>query len=149
MQMRDAMKIELASTAGIDLFSIAILTPPPQDPYGTPATSTSKMSVESTPGPAFRTEMQIPATPVTDFSMLEAQKENIRPLSTGRSASTLSNIFSKERAEAERTLQLGHDSHQRAIETANQREAEGEEMEDGIMDVLDPYVKYVELETNL
>lgn len=32
MQMRDAMRIELASTAGIDLFSIAILTPPPQDP---------------------------------------------------------------------------------------------------------------------
>ena len=107
------------------------------------------MSLDSTPGPASRTEVQIPATPVTDFALLDAQKENIRPLSTGRSASTLSNIFSKERAEAERTLQLGHDSHQRAIETANQREAEGEEMEDGIMDVLDPYVKYVELETNL
>jgi checkpoint serine/threonine-protein kinase len=88
-----------------------------------------------------RRELEIPATPVTDFTLLEAQKENIRPLSTGRSASTLSNIFTKERAEAERVLQLGHEAHRRAIDVANQREADGEEMEDGVMDVLDPYVK--------
>lgn len=99
------------------------------------------MSLDGTPGPAARHELQIPATPVTDFALLESQKENIRPLSTGRSASTLSNIFSKERVEAERILQEGHELHQRAIEIASQREAEGEEMEDGVMDVLDPHVK--------
>lgn len=99
------------------------------------------MSLEGTPGPAARHLLEVPATPVTDFTLLEAQKENIRPLSTGRSASTLSNIFSKERTEADRVLQEGHEVHQRAIETATQREAEGEEMEDGVMDVLDPHVK--------
>ncbi|KAJ9104483.1 hypothetical protein QFC21_001979 [Naganishia friedmannii] len=88
-------------------------------------------------------ELEIPATPVTDFTLLEAQKENIRPLSTGRSALTLSNIFTKERAEAERVLQLGHETHRRAVDVANQREADGEEMEEGVMDVLDPYVKYI------
>lgn len=105
------------------------------------ATNTLKMSLEGTPGSASRRALDVPATPVTDFALLEAQKENIRPLSTGRSASTLSNIFSKERTEAEKVLQEGHEAHQRAIETASRLEAEGEEMEDGVMDVLDPHVK--------
>ncbi len=82
-----------------------------------------------------------PTTPITNFSVLEDQKENIRPLSTGRSAATLSTIFAAEKAEAERVVHEGHERCRKIIEEAERRENDGEEMEEGIVDVLDPYCK--------
>lgn len=84
-----------------------------------------------------------PTTPITNFSVLEDQKENIRPLSTGRSAATLSTIFAAEKAEAERVVHEGHERCRKMIEEAERRENDGEEMEEGIVDVLDPYCKYL------
>lgn len=84
-------------------------------------------------------------TPTTDLSALIDQKENIRPLSTGRSASTLSELFTKDRSEAERQVAEGHRRWRELIEECNKREEAGEEMpeEEELMDVLDPYVRYV------
>lgn len=45
-----------------------------------------------------------PATPITDFSALEGQKENIQPLSTGRSAHALSTIFAQRPKQLEKDL---------------------------------------------
>ena len=77
-------------------------------------------------------------TPTTDFAVIEAQKENIRPHVSGRSAATLSNVFGKS-SETDRLIQEGHEAHQKAIEEAEKRDREGEEMQDGIADVLDAY----------
>jgi checkpoint serine/threonine-protein kinase len=67
-------------------------------------------------------------------------------LSTGRSAATLSTIFAAEKQEAERVVNEGHERHRKAIAEAERRENEGEEMEEGIVDVLDPYCKCVHTE---
>nr|XP_018261155.1 BUB protein kinase [Kwoniella dejecticola CBS 10117]OBR83313.1 BUB protein kinase [Kwoniella dejecticola CBS 10117] len=80
--------------------------------------------------------------PVTDFALIESQKENIRPLASGRSAATLSNVF-KEPTAADKVVQEGHDRFRKDIEEAERRDKEGEDMIDGIQDVLDVYNKYI------
>ncbi|WWC72267.1 uncharacterized protein I206_106229 [Kwoniella pini CBS 10737] len=80
--------------------------------------------------------------PVTDFALIESQKENIRPLATGRSAATLSNVF-KEPTAADKVVQDGHERFRKDIEEAERRDKEGEDMVDGIQDVLDVYNKYI------
>jgi checkpoint serine/threonine-protein kinase len=83
----------------------------------------------------------IPATPTTDFALIQAQKENIVPLSTGRSAAILSNVLTKDRTEADRMVHEGHERHKRLIEETKSREAEGDELPVGVNDVLDPYCR--------
>jgi checkpoint serine/threonine-protein kinase len=96
----------------------------------------------ATPGGGnLTTSRDIPATPTTDFTLIEAQKENIVPLSTGRSAAILSNVLTKERSEADRMVHEGHERHKRMIEETNRREAEGDELPNGINDVLEPYCR--------
>ena len=79
-----------------------------------------------------------PPTPITDFASLETQKENIRPLESGRSAATLSSLFGKD-TEAEAILKEGHEKYERLVKEAEKREQEGEDMEDGVSDLLDAY----------
>ena len=79
-----------------------------------------------------------PPTPITDFASLETQKENIRPLESGRSAATLSSLFGKD-AEAEAILKEGHEKYERLVKEAERREQEGGDMEDGVSDLLDAY----------
>jgi hypothetical protein len=48
--------------------------------------------------------------PTTDFALIESQKENIRPLPTGRSAATLSTLFEKDaESEVERADRRGRE----------------------------------------
>lgn len=75
--------------------------------------------------------------PVTDFALIESQKENIRPLAGGRSAATLGALFSRDKDDEEITR--GIEKLQGEIEEAERREREGEEMEDG--DLLDVYCR--------
>lgn len=91
--------------------------------------------------PRVATQQMADATPTTDFAMFESQKENIRPLASGRSAATLSSLFEKN--EAEKVIQDGHVQHRNDIEEAERRDREGEEMADGFMDLLDVYNKFV------
>ena len=81
------------------------------------------------------------ATPTTDFALIESQKENIRPLASGRSAATLGSLV--ERTEREKVIQEGHERHQKEIEDAERRDAQGGEMAEGIQDVLDVYNRCV------
>lgn len=81
---------------------------------------------------------ETPPTPITDFASLETQKENIRPLESGRSAATLSSLFSKD-AEAEAILKEGHEKYDFLVKEAERREQEGEDMADGVSDLLDAY----------
>ncbi|OXG21450.1 checkpoint serine/threonine-protein kinase [Cryptococcus neoformans Ze90-1] len=80
--------------------------------------------------------------PTTDFALIESQKENIRPLATGRSAATLSTVF-KEPSAADKLLQQGHEQHRKAIQEADRRDAADEDMPDGLSDVLDVYNQYI------
>lgn len=77
--------------------------------------------------------------PTTDFALIESQKENIRPLASGRSAATLSTLSDKETSEA--VIAQGHEQYKRLVEEAEKRDREGEDMEDGITDLLDAYYK--------
>lgn len=80
------------------------------------------------------------AAPVTDFALIESQKENIRPLASGRSAATLGVLFDKARSdEGSRVVQEGIERFQKDIEEAERRDREGEDMVDGVQDVLDVY----------
>ncbi|WWD19886.1 hypothetical protein CI109_104355 [Kwoniella shandongensis] len=80
--------------------------------------------------------------PTTDFALIESQKENIRPLASGRSAATLSSVF-KEPSAVDKVVQEGHERHRKDIEEAERRDKEGEDMIDGVQDVLDVYNKYI------
>lgn len=82
--------------------------------------------------------MQPPPTPTTDFALIESQKENIRPLATGRSAATLSSLFEKD-SEADRVLNEGHEKYKGLIAEAERRDREGEDMAEGVLDLLDAY----------
>lgn len=84
-----------------------------------------------------------PDAPVTDFAVFESQKENIRPLASGRSAAALSAVFVKEPSATEKALEAEHDRFRAEIEEAERRDKEGEEMVDGVQDVLDVYNKYI------
>lgn len=83
------------------------------------------------------------AAPTTDFALIEEQKENIRPLASGRSAATLGAIFDSRSDEAARVLEEGVERFRKQIAEAERREREGEDMEDGVQDVLDLYHKCV------
>ncbi|EIW72040.1 hypothetical protein TREMEDRAFT_26019 [Tremella mesenterica DSM 1558] len=78
-------------------------------------------------------------TPITDFSLIESQKENIRPLPTGRSASTLNTIFTpgnsstQQQEEKERYFRD-------LIESAELSDRQGEERNE---DILEIYLKYI------
>lgn len=86
--------------------------------------------------------MEPPPTPTTDFALIESQKENIRPLATGRSAATLSALFEKD-AEGKKVLEEGHERYMNLIEEAERRDREGEDMVDEVVDLLDAYHQYV------
>ncbi|WVQ78936.1 hypothetical protein IAT38_001028 [Cryptococcus sp. DSM 104549] len=83
-----------------------------------------------------------PTAPTTDFALIELEKENIRPLATGRSAATLSSVF-KQPSEADKLLQAGHEKHRANIEEAERRDTAGEDMADGVQDILAVYNAYV------
>jgi hypothetical protein len=87
--------------------------------------------------PRAPTQSMPDSTPITDFALIESQKENIRPHAAGRSAATLSNLFVK--SEADRVIQEGHAQHMKDVEEAERRDREGEEMVDGFVDLLDVY----------
>lgn len=74
--------------------------------------------------------------PTTDFALLEAQKENIRPLASGRSAAALGAYFEADE-EARKAQELKMEQFQRDIEEAERRDREGEDMVEGVQDVLD------------
>lgn len=78
-------------------------------------------------------------TPITDFAVIERQKENIRPSATGRSAATLSSLFEVD--EAAKIIKEGHEAHRKAIEEAERRDAEGEDIGEEYLDILDVYIK--------
>lgn len=83
--------------------------------------------------------------PVTDFDLIESQKENIRPLATGRSAATLGVLFDKDQAdEVSRVVEEGSKKFLSDIEEAERRDREGEDMVDGVQDVLDLYNQWVQ-----
>lgn len=82
-------------------------------------------------------------TPTTDFALIEAQKENIVPLSTGRSASILSSVFTKDRSETDKLVLEGHQYHKKLVEETIKRESEGDELPEGVRDILDPHYKSV------
>lgn len=90
-----------------------------------------------------RTSDTPPSTaPITDWTVIESQKENIRPLASGRSASILQSVFEKPRdpaAEAKEADELKKWAAE--IEDAERRDREGEEREDG-KDVLEVYNRY-------
>ncbi|KAL1407356.1 protein kinase [Vanrija albida] len=82
--------------------------------------------------------------PVTDFALIESQKENIRPLASGRSAATLGVLFDKDQAdEVSRVVEEGSKKFLSDIQEAERRDREGEDMVDGVQDVLDLYNRYV------
>ncbi|CAK9780273.1 hypothetical protein CC85DRAFT_201541 [Cutaneotrichosporon oleaginosum] len=83
-----------------------------------------------------------PDAPTTDFALLEAQKENIRPLATGRSAAALGAYFEADE-EARKAQEAKVQQFQRDIEEAERRDREGEDMADGVADVLDLWNRYV------
>lgn len=80
-----------------------------------------------------------PSGPITDFALLESQKENIKPLASGRSAATLSSLFVAEKPEVDKVVMEGHERHRKEIEEAERRDREGEDMVEGIQDVLDAH----------
>ncbi|WVQ94967.1 hypothetical protein IAU59_002058 [Kwoniella sp. CBS 9459] len=82
------------------------------------------------------------SAPVTDFALIESQKENIRPLASGRSAATLSSVF-KEPSLTDKVVQEGDERHRQNIEEAERRDKEGEDMVDNFQDVLDVYHQYI------
>lgn len=88
--------------------------------------------------PARPLSSPLPATPTTDFVLIESQKENIRPLASGRSAATLSTLFEKD-AVTDRVITEGHERFKRDIDDVERRDKEGEEMPEGVQDVLDMY----------
>jgi len=71
--------------------------------------------------------------------VIESQKENIRPLASGRSAATLGALFSTKDVEAERVIREGHERFRKMIDDAERRDREGEDMVVGIQDLLDVY----------
>jgi checkpoint serine/threonine-protein kinase len=77
-----------------------------------------------------------PDAPTTDFALLEAQKENIRPLASGRSAAALGAFFEADE-ETRKANEAKVEQFQRDIEEAERRDQEGEDMVDGVADVLD------------
>ncbi|KAL7424504.1 protein kinase [Cryptotrichosporon argae] len=112
------------------------------DVYTTPRPSSalSAHSLGSTPSASGEHD-----GPVTDFSLIESQKENIRPLASGRSAATLGALFKGPTGgneEVEKAVIEGHQRFKREIEAAEVRDKEGQDMEDGVIDVLDPYHRY-------
>lgn len=71
-----------------------------------------------------------PATPITDFSAIESQKENIQPLSTGRSAHALSTIFAARPKQLEREFREGRERFEeelREVEERRRSELTGED----------------------
>ena len=97
------------------------------DAIATPRAVTSAVDLPST-------------TPTTDFALIECEKENIRPLASGRSAATLSSLFEKQSENVRKILEV-HDQHRADIEEAERRDKDGEEMQEGVADVLDAYNK--------
>lgn len=94
----------------------------------------------STPGAERSAYQQTepPPTPTTDFAKIEVEKENIRPLASGRSAATLSSLFEKD-SEAARVMEEGHERYRALVAEAERREREGEDMAEGVTDLLDAY----------
>ena len=104
------------------------------------------MATTSTPHHARAASPTLPAqTPTTDFALLEAQKENIRPLASGRSAATLSSVFAAKSNEVDEKVNREDERFRRDIEEAEKKDREGEEV-DGYGDLLDVYNQCVSLD---
>lgn len=112
-------------------------------PVTTPAHSRPPLEATTPKAPPPMNQEGTPAV-VVDIDVIEAQKENIRPAAAGRSAATLSSLFEKKDAEAEKVLAEGHERFRREIEEADKRDREGEEV-DGASggDILDVYNRWV------
>lgn len=102
----------------------------------------------ATPGRPTRSPLDgpPPATPITDFSALEGQKENIQPLSTGRSAHALSTIFAQRPKQQEKDLkeaqakfeqELVQCEERRKLELAGGAGLMGDDMESDPLDVFE------------
>lgn len=113
------------------------LDPPPPATTATPLRPAASSSSSAPP----------PETPITDFAALESQKENIQPLSTGRSAAALSSLFAAKPKVVERELREARQAFERelaSVEERRQRELAGEDFgEDGEADPLDVYERCV------
>lgn len=83
-----------------------------------------------------------PQTPITDFAALEGQKENIQPLSTGRSAHALSTIFAQRPKQLEKDLRDAQAKFEHELTECEQRrrkELQGGDLEFGESDPLDVF----------
>jgi checkpoint serine/threonine-protein kinase len=56
---------------------------------------------------------------MADIDAIEASKENILPLATGRSASKLAGLLSRDKRAVDTELKQGHARFQRELETAD------------------------------
>ena len=72
-----------------------------------------------------------------DLEAIEQQKENIQPLTSGRSAKTLHSLFTSDRKVLQDELEKGHERFKREIEQAE---------EEGSDDPLDVYHRCVRLQ---
>lgn len=70
------------------------------------------------------------AAAAVDLSAIEQQKENIQPLTSGRSAKALHTLFTSDRKVLQDELEKGHEKFKREIEQAE---------EEGSDDPLDVY----------
>ena len=80
----------------------------------------------ATPGDSFKTPLRTPArgeqtstTPITPFEVIETHKENVQPLSRGRSAHALSTTLGMQHKERLAVLAAQREAHEHAVSDAN------------------------------
>ncbi|KII87875.1 hypothetical protein PLICRDRAFT_125133 [Plicaturopsis crispa FD-325 SS-3] len=76
------------------------------------------------------------ASPIVDFEVLEAAKENVQPLASGRRVTAVAAVFSTPHAQREAQLKAARTLHQRDVQAA----LESEDDED---DPLEAYCRFV------
>lgn len=97
--------------------------------------------------------LETPSRPAVDFEVLEDQKENIRPISVGRSAASLTKVFSAEPKLLSSDLEKGHKKFQEEIKALEDFESGDKDYDelvnsgtipiDSLDDPLDIYHRYV------
>ena len=81
----------------------------------------------ATPGDSLKTPLRMPArggeqtsaTPITPFEVIETHKENVQPLSRGRSAHALSTTLGMQHKERLAVLAAQREAHEHAVSEAN------------------------------
>lgn len=94
----------------------------------------------TTPGSTFKTPLRTPraeqtsTTPITPFEVIESHKENVQPLSRGRSAHALSAALGMQHKERQSVLATERDAHEARVGGAENAESD---------DPLDAWCTYV------